>query len=279
MDADDKVNILIVDDLPDKLLVLESILEELGENIIKANSGMEALRLVLEQDFAVILLDVYMPGMSGFETAGFIRQRRKSAHIPIIFITAFADEMHTAQGYSMGAVDYIMSPVVPEILRTKVKVFVDLYRMTQQVRKQADERVALAEEQAARTAAEEAMRRSTFLAEASKVLSSSLDAEATRHGLLRLVVPYLADTAGVALLAESGSAWQSEYAWISPADHQIQFGSLEGPPQARSAIERVLAGGPVEEYEELALSSPVSNGEAESKDKKDVLRFAIILPL
>ena len=143
MDVEEKINILIVDDLPEKLLVLESILEELGENVIKANSGAEALRLVLANDFAVILLDVYMPGMNGFETAALIRQRRKSAHTPIIFITAFADEMHTAQGYSMGAVDYILSPIVPEILRTKVKVFVDLYRMTQQVKQQADERVAL----------------------------------------------------------------------------------------------------------------------------------------
>src|SRR5690348_2634024 len=115
MDADEKINILIVDDLPEKLLVLETILEGLGENIVKASSGAEALRLVLERDFAVILLDVYMPGMTGFETAGLIRQRRKSAHTPIIFITAFADEMHTAQAYSMGAVDYILSPIVPEI--------------------------------------------------------------------------------------------------------------------------------------------------------------------
>ena len=117
-------------------------LRNLGENVIKANSGAEALRLVLANDFAVILLDVYMPGMNGFETAALIRQRRKSAHTPIIFITAFADEMHTAQGYSLGAVDYILSPIVPEILRTKVKVFVDLYRMTQQVKQQADERVS-----------------------------------------------------------------------------------------------------------------------------------------
>ena len=168
MGADDKINILIVDDLPEKLLVLESILESLDENVIKANSGSEALRWVLTHDFAVILLDVYMPGMNGFETAAMIRQRRKSAHTPIIFITAFTDEMHTSQGYSMGAVDYILSPIVPEILRTKVKVFVDLYRMTQQVKQQADERVALAREQAARAAAEEATRRSTFLAEASK---------------------------------------------------------------------------------------------------------------
>src|SRR5690242_16175126 len=167
----DKINILVVDDLPEKLLVLQTVLEDLGENIITARSGEEALRLVLEKEFAVILLDVNMPGMDGLETAALIRGRKRSAHTPIIFITAFADEMHTAQGYELGAVDYILSPVVPEILRTKVKVFVDLYRMTQQVRKQADERVALAKEQAARTAAEEAMRRSTFLAEASKVLS------------------------------------------------------------------------------------------------------------
>src|SRR5689334_10052309 len=166
MSCADKVNILVVDDLPDKLLVLESVLRELDENIVQAQSGEEALRLVLEHDFAVILLDVNMPGMDGFETAAYIRKRKKSAHTPIIFITAFSDEMHTAQGYSLGAVDYILSPVVPEILRTKVKVFVDLFRMAQQVKRQADERVALAQEQAARQAAEDATRRTAFLAEA-----------------------------------------------------------------------------------------------------------------
>lgn len=279
MGADEKINILIVDDLPDKLLVIESILEGLGENIVKARSGAEALRLVLEHDFAVILLDVYMPGMTGFEAAGLIRQRRKSAHTPIIFITAFADEMHTSQGYSMGAVDYILSPVVPEILRTKVKVFVDLYRMTQQVRKQADERVALVREQSARAAAEEAMSRSTFLAEASKVLSSSLDTEATRRGLLRLVVPSLADMAGVVLSAESGLGWQSEYAWLSPADQQIHFGTLIGPPQTRSAIERVLAGGPAATLEELDVPYSVTAGGTETKGEEDLLQCAIVLPL
>src|SRR5438128_10825137 len=173
MSESDKVNILVVDDLPDKRMVLESVLAELGENLIFASSGEEALRLVLQHDFAVILLDVLMPGgMDGFETAAYIRRRKKSAHTPIIFITAYADEMHTAQGYSLGAVDYILSPVVPEILRTKVKVFVDLFRMTQQVKQQADERVALVREQVARAAAEEATRRSTFLAEASTILTS-----------------------------------------------------------------------------------------------------------
>ena len=113
-----------------------------------------------------------MPGMDGFETATLIRGRKKSAHTPIIFLTAFADEMHAARGYSLGAVDYILTPAVPDVLRTKVKVFVDLFRMARQVKRQADERVALAGEQAARASAEESTRRSAFLAEASKVLAA-----------------------------------------------------------------------------------------------------------
>ena len=103
-----------------------------------------------------------MPDMDGFETAAMIRSRRQTAQTPIIFVTAFSDEMHTAQGYSLGAVDYILSPVVPEILRTKVGVFVDLYKKTQQVRRQAEEHVALARAEAARAAAEDANRRSAL---------------------------------------------------------------------------------------------------------------------
>jgi signal transduction histidine kinase/DNA-binding response OmpR family regulator len=289
MGAADKINILIVDDLPEKLLVLESILEELGENLILVNSGREALRRVLQHDFAVILLDVNMPGMNGFEAATLIRNRRKSAHTPIIFITAFADEMHTAQGYSLGAVDYIFSPVVPEILRSKVKVFVDLHRMTQQVKRQAEERIALAHEQAARAAAEEATRRSTFLAEASKVLSNSLETEATLRGLLRLVVPYLADVAGVTLRGESGPAWRSELAWLSPSDREVCVCSLdgsEGPTdEVRSALERVLAGGEAEALEGLAVPYPPTaciapdRRDAGPTGTEEMLHSAIILPL
>ena len=141
----EKVDILVVDDLPEKLLVYETILRGLGQNVVTARSGREALRSLLEREFAVILLDVNMPDMDGFETAAMIRSRRQSAHTPIIFVTAFSDEMHTAQGYSLGAVDYILSPIVPEILRTKVGVFVDLYKKTQQVERQAEEHVALAQ--------------------------------------------------------------------------------------------------------------------------------------
>jgi signal transduction histidine kinase/DNA-binding response OmpR family regulator len=130
--------ILLVDDRPDKLLSLEAVLEDLGQPIIRADSGREALRHILQQDFAVILLDVNMPGMDGFETASLIRQRQNSRHTPIIFITAFDDEMYASRSYSLGAVDYIRTPVLPDVLRTKVAVFVDLFLKTNQIKRQAD---------------------------------------------------------------------------------------------------------------------------------------------
>jgi signal transduction histidine kinase len=152
-------SILVVDDRADKLLVLGSLLEPLGQHLVLAHSGEEALKHMLECEFAVILMDVNMPTMDGLETAALIRGRRKTAHTPIIFITAYADEMHTAKGYSLGAVDYILTPIVPDVLRTKVKVFCDLFLMQAQIRDQAEERVAFAHEQAARKAAEETNRR------------------------------------------------------------------------------------------------------------------------
>src|SRR5258706_3508050 len=133
-----KVNVLVVDDRTDKVLAIEAVLEDLGQNVVRAYSGREAVRYVLAQDFAVILLDVNMPGMDGFETAELIRQRKSSEHIPIIFITAFGDEMLATRGYSLGAVDYILTPVVPEVLRSKVSVFVDLFKKSEQVKRQAD---------------------------------------------------------------------------------------------------------------------------------------------
>src|SRR5438067_899479 len=103
-----------------------------------AYSGREALRHLLSQEFAVILLDVNMPGMDGFETAQLIRQREATRDLPIIFVTAYGDETHIARSYSLGAVDYIHTPVVPEVLRSKVAVFVDLFKKTLQVKRQAD---------------------------------------------------------------------------------------------------------------------------------------------
>lgn len=142
-----KVNILLVDDRDDKMLALEAVLADLNQNVVKARSGKEALRHLLHQDFAVILLDVAMPGMDGFETASLIRKRMNSEHTPIIFVTSMNDrDNHIAQGYKLGAVDYILSPVIPEILRTKVGVFVDLYKKTEEIKRQA-ERLRQIEEQ------------------------------------------------------------------------------------------------------------------------------------
>jgi signal transduction histidine kinase len=136
----DKANILIVDDQPSNLLALEAILEGLGQNLVRATSGEEALRRLLEQDFAVLLMDVKMPGMDGIETAALIRARDRSRHTPIIFLTAIErSEVEMFKGYQLGAVDYLFKPPQPEILRSKVAVFVELHRKTEQVRRQAEQ--------------------------------------------------------------------------------------------------------------------------------------------
>ena len=122
-----RARILIVDDLPEKLLVYRTLLEDLDAQIIEAHSGTEALKRVLEGEFAVILLDVNMPDIDGLETANLLRRHKNGRHTPIIFITSYADEMQTARGYELGAVDYILSPIIAPVLRTKVRVFVDLY--------------------------------------------------------------------------------------------------------------------------------------------------------
>jgi signal transduction histidine kinase/DNA-binding response OmpR family regulator len=210
-----KVNILVVDDIPEKHLAMRVVLEELGENVVSATSGREALRKLLEQEFAVILLDVNMPEMDGFETAQLIRQRKANEHTPIIFITAFGDEMQSVRGYSLGAVDYILSPVVPEILRTKVSVFVDLFRKTEQVRQQAEHEVELARVEAARAAAEEARSRSAFLAEATNILVRSLDYDKTLETFARVLVPALGPWAVVSIPGESPRDWKTRIARLS----------------------------------------------------------------
>jgi signal transduction histidine kinase len=129
-EAEERVNILIVDDTPANLVALEAVLSDLQQDIVKAQSGRQALKQLLRQDFAVILLDVKMPEMDGFETAALIRQRPRSEHTPIIFVTAHdASDTSLSRGYSLGAVDYIYSPVVPEILRAKVASFVELSKI------------------------------------------------------------------------------------------------------------------------------------------------------
>ena len=143
-------NILIVDDDPSKTVALRSVLDPLGENIVEARSGADALRHLLKEDFAVILLDVRMPIMDGFETAELIRQRPASELTPIIFVTAL-DQAQTdmGRGYELGAVDFVFSPIVPAILRAKVQVFVELYKAQHELRRYRDQLQALVQERTA----------------------------------------------------------------------------------------------------------------------------------
>jgi PAS domain S-box-containing protein len=144
MESRIKANILLVDDRPENLLALEATLNKIGQNLIRASSGEEALRQLLYHDFAVILLDVQMPGIDGFETAMLIRQRDRSRHTPIIFLTAFSSsDNFVSKGYSLGAVDYLLKPIDPEILLSKVTVFVDLYKKTMEVKTQAAQLAAI----------------------------------------------------------------------------------------------------------------------------------------
>ncbi|QDY79346.1 response regulator [Streptomyces qinzhouensis] len=133
-----KAKILLVDDRPENLLALEAILSALDQTLVRASSGEEALKALLTDDFAVILLDVQMPGMDGFETAAHIKRRERTRDIPIIFLTAINHgPHHTFRGYAAGAVDYISKPFDPWVLRAKVSVFVDLYTKNCQLREQA----------------------------------------------------------------------------------------------------------------------------------------------
>jgi PAS domain S-box-containing protein len=131
-------NILVVDDEPRNLLALAAVLEPLGERVVRASSGPDALRRLLHDDFAVVLLDVQMPGMDGLETAALIRKRERCRHLPLIFITAISKAAdHVRAGYALGAVDYVFKPYDPDVLRSKVGAFVDLHRNREQSRQQA----------------------------------------------------------------------------------------------------------------------------------------------
>jgi hypothetical protein len=136
-----RLNILLVDDQPENLLALEAVLEGLGHNLVRAASGRAALRHLLQQDFAVILLDIAMPDLDGFETARLIRERERTRATPILFLTAaYKTEEMVARGYAVGAVDYLLKPFVPEILRAKVSVFLELAAARQQLEEEIQQR-------------------------------------------------------------------------------------------------------------------------------------------
>jgi len=154
----DKVNILLVDDQPGKLLSYQAILGDLGENLLMAQSGREALQTLLKEECALILLDVVMPEMDGFEIAAMIRQRPRLERTPIIFVTSYStSDVDRLKGYELGAVDYVFAPIVPEIMRAKVAAFVELYRIRREL---AQTNSQLRAEIAERTRAEELLRQS-----------------------------------------------------------------------------------------------------------------------
>jgi response regulator RpfG family c-di-GMP phosphodiesterase len=144
--VDDKAKILLVDDREENLIALEAILSSLDQDLVRARTGEQALKALLTDEYAVILLDIVMPGMDGFETARDIKRRRKTRDVPIIFLTAVnSDPDYAFRGYAAGAVDFIAKPFDPWVLRAKVSVFVDLHTKNVQLREQA----ALVREQAA----------------------------------------------------------------------------------------------------------------------------------
>jgi signal transduction histidine kinase/DNA-binding response OmpR family regulator len=257
---EEKVNILVVDDLPDKRLAFREVLEDLDENLVLVGSGAEALRELLEREFAVIVLDVNMPDIDGIETAQLIRKHGRTAHTPIIFVTAYADEMQTERGYELGAVDYILTPVVPAILRSKVRVFVDLYRAQRRAAK-----VARAE--AARAAAEAAQRRSDLIALAGRELSSSLDLRQSMERLLEVLVPNVGGCAVLSVDSDNGTVglYRQDR---EPARLLETLNVL--PPAVRRAMSEVQSGG----YSLEIRTDPTTSGQW-----PPWLRVAHVLPL
>jgi signal transduction histidine kinase/DNA-binding response OmpR family regulator len=258
------VNILLVDDRAENLLALEAMLEPLGQHLVKAQSGEEALKYLLRQDVAVILLDVQMPGMDGFETAELIRGRDRSKHTPIIFLTAIhISDTHVARGYQVGAVDFLLKPIVPDILLSKVAVFVDLAQKADQITHQAvaleatihaleqqiDERVrtetalrqardqleqrvhertaGLAEANQALRAEiaerERAERALRFLAQASSLLAESIEYEERLSYVAQLAVPVIADWCVIDVLEEGGQLRRVAMAAVDPAKADLAY--------------------------------------------------------
>jgi signal transduction histidine kinase/DNA-binding response OmpR family regulator len=262
MPTEQPVSILLVDDHSENLLALEAMLEPLGQNLVRARSGSEALKALLRQDFAVILLDVQMPGMDGFETAELIRARERSADTPIIFLTAIStSDRHISRGYEVGAVDYLLKPIVPEILLSKVAVFVDMCRKTDKIERQAgeleatikaleyqiDERMRTeAELRRARDELEARVRERTadlstanealrFLAEASRVLSESLDYRERLTAVARMAIPLICDWCAIDIVDDNGAIERLAFAARDPnkeeLEHEVQ---RRYPPDPRT---------------------------------------------
>ena len=190
-------NILMVDDRPENLLALEAILQGLGHELIRASSGEEALKVLLTTDVAVILLDVQMPGMDGFETAAHVKRREKTRDIPILFLTAIDGEAHQAfRGYAAGGVDYLAKPFDPWLLKAKVSVFVELYNKRSELAAEADAlRAQLARYDLAgldglcKEASEAVEKAQALLGQGEPALTEALESAAAATHALRAALP------------------------------------------------------------------------------------------
>ena len=195
MNYSPEVNILLVDDRTENLLALQAILEGPGYRLVRAHSAEEALKALLKDDFAVILLDVQMPGLNGFETAKLIKQRERSKYIPIIFLTAISKEdQYVFEGYSVGAVDYMFKPFHPDLLRSKVAVFADLFKKNQ----------LLLSEREARAGIEAGHRYLSFLVDLSALLASTLEYKTILERISHFSVPRFSDACLIDMV-EGGS--------------------------------------------------------------------------
>src|SRR5688500_10845793 len=189
MTPESKVNVLLVDDRPENLLAMESILADLEQNLIRATSGREALRFLLIEDVALILLDVQMPGLNGFEFAELIRERERTQHTPIIFISATSvDEQYVFKGYALGAVDYLTKPFQPEILQSKVRFFTKLFKQNQEIKRQAHllEEANIALDQANSDLEARVQARTVELKAANELLGAELEARKESEARLAL---------------------------------------------------------------------------------------------
>jgi len=243
-------NILLVDDRPDKLLALEAVLAGLGQKLVRANSGKEALRRLLEQDFAVILLDVSMPGMDGFETASLIRQRPRSEHTPIIFVTSIGTtENHISRGYSLGAVDYLLTPIVPEVLRSKVSAFVELHRQTELCKRQAEQLRHLEESRHKREMAD---------------VVDRLEAETRRNLFFTLALDMLGIADFEGRLLQVNPAWKRVLGYSEEELHHLSGLDLVHP-ECRAAMQEKMA--------ELKLGATISHFEGRYRHQNGSFRW------
>lgn len=232
-----KVNILLVDDQPANLLALEAVLDGLGENLVKAHSGEEALRLA-DQEVAVILLDVQMRGLDGYETAKLIRSREQTRHTPIIFLTAYDENRLSVEAaYALGAVDYLVKPLVPVILRAKVAGFVELFKKTQQIKHQAEQLRQLERREFAQRLAEENGRlrqqkelfRTTLASIGDAVITTDMEGRVT----------YLN------AVAESLTGWTQQAAAGQPLDTVFHIVNEQTRQPVENPVKKVLIEGKI----------------------------------